>query len=85
MSPLVNPAAPFRFRLSCPKRAKLWPPAAAQLDDACGGDEGNTVADAETTWVTAYAGTVFRVYDDRDGAFMLDFLIAYPDAEVRVR
>ncbi|MFM8435877.1 MAG: hypothetical protein ACKOBP_11160 [Planctomycetia bacterium] len=35
MSPLVNPAAPFRFRLSCPRRAKLWPPAAAQLDDAC--------------------------------------------------
>lgn len=35
MSPLVNPAAPFRFRLACPRRAKLWPPAASQLDDAC--------------------------------------------------
>jgi len=35
MSPLVNPAAPFRFRLTCPRRAKLWPPAAAQLDDSC--------------------------------------------------
>ncbi|NDC53809.1 MAG: hypothetical protein EBZ74_05840 [Planctomycetia bacterium] len=35
MSPLVNPAAPFRFRLACPRRARLWPPPAAQLDDAC--------------------------------------------------
>lgn len=35
MSPLVNSSAPFRFRLSCPKRTKFWPPAAAQLDDAC--------------------------------------------------
>lgn len=35
MSPLVNPAAPFRFRLSCPRRAKLWPPASAQFDDTC--------------------------------------------------
>lgn len=35
MSPLVNPAAPFRFRLACPRRAKLWPPSAAQFDAAC--------------------------------------------------
>ena len=35
MSPLVNPAALFKLRLPCARRAKLWPPAAAQLDDAC--------------------------------------------------
>ena len=35
MSPLVNPAALFRFRFPCERRAKLWPPAAANLDAAC--------------------------------------------------
>lgn len=35
MSPLVNPAALFKLRLPCPRRATLWPPAAAQFDDAC--------------------------------------------------
>ena len=35
MSPLVNPAAPFRFRIPCPWRATLWPPATTALDDAC--------------------------------------------------
>jgi hypothetical protein len=35
MSPLVNPAALFKLRLPCPRRAKLWPPAAWQLDEAC--------------------------------------------------
>lgn len=35
MSPLVNPAALFRFRFPCRRRAKLWPPAAANLDAAC--------------------------------------------------
>jgi hypothetical protein len=35
MSPLINPAALFKLRLPCPRRAKLWPPAATQLDDAC--------------------------------------------------
>lgn len=35
MSPLVNPAAPFRFRLVCPRRATLWPRTPTQLDDAC--------------------------------------------------
>ena len=35
MSPLVNPAALFRLRLSCPPRQRLWPPAGRGLDDAC--------------------------------------------------
>jgi hypothetical protein len=35
MSPLVNPAALFKLRLRCPRRAHLWPPAASQLDDDC--------------------------------------------------
>ena len=35
MSPLVNPAALFRLRLPCRRRARLWPPASWQLDDAC--------------------------------------------------
>ena len=35
MSPLVNPAALFRFRFSCLRREKLWPPAAWGLDAAC--------------------------------------------------
>ena len=35
MCPLVNPAALFRFRIPCRKRKKLWPPAAADLDDSC--------------------------------------------------
>jgi hypothetical protein len=35
MSPLVNPAALFRFRLPCRRRTKLWPPSAWDLDDAC--------------------------------------------------
>ena len=35
MSPLVNPAALFRLRLSCPRRGTLWPPAASGLDEAC--------------------------------------------------
>ncbi len=35
MCPLVNPAALFRLRLSCPKRKTLWPPADWGLDDAC--------------------------------------------------
>jgi len=35
MCPLVNPAALFRFRIPCRKRKKLWPPAAADLDDTC--------------------------------------------------
>jgi hypothetical protein len=35
MSPLVNPAALVRFRFPCPRRAKLWPPAAANLDRSC--------------------------------------------------
>lgn len=35
MSPLVNPAALFRFRFPCRRREKLWPPAAANLDAAC--------------------------------------------------
>jgi hypothetical protein len=35
MSPLVNPAALFRLRLTCPRRETLWPPAASDLDEAC--------------------------------------------------
>ena len=35
MSPLVNPASMFRFRLPCSRRETLWPPAAAGLDDRC--------------------------------------------------
>jgi hypothetical protein len=35
MSPLVNPAALFRFRMTCPRREKLWPPASWGIDDAC--------------------------------------------------
>jgi hypothetical protein len=35
MSPLVNPAALFSFRLPCRKRKTLWPAAAWDLDDAC--------------------------------------------------
>ena len=35
MSPLVNPAAVFKFRLSCPRREQLWPPASAGLDEGC--------------------------------------------------
>ena len=33
MSPLVNPAAPFRLRLPCHRRDRLWPPAPAGLGD----------------------------------------------------
>jgi hypothetical protein len=35
MSPLVNPAALFKLRLSCPRRPVLWPPSPAGLDEAC--------------------------------------------------
>jgi hypothetical protein len=35
MCPIVNPAALFKLRLSCPKRPQLWPPAASGLDEAC--------------------------------------------------
>jgi len=35
MCPLVNPAALFRFRIPCRRRKKLWPPAAADLDESC--------------------------------------------------
>ncbi len=35
MSPLVNPAALFRFRLPCRRRETLWPPDASGIDDAC--------------------------------------------------
>jgi hypothetical protein len=35
MCPLVNPAALFKLRLSCPKRPQLWPPAGSGLDEAC--------------------------------------------------
>lgn len=35
MCALVNPAALFRFRLPCRRRATLWPPADRTLDDAC--------------------------------------------------
>lgn len=35
MSPLVNPAALFRFRFPCRRREKLWPPAAVNFDDSC--------------------------------------------------
>jgi len=35
MSPLVNPAAAFSLRLSCPRRDRLWPPSQRDLDDTC--------------------------------------------------
>jgi hypothetical protein len=35
MTPLVNPAALFRIRLSCPRRERLWPPAGWGIDEAC--------------------------------------------------
>lgn len=35
MSPLVNPAAPFRFRLFCGRRSRLWPPGSWGIDEAC--------------------------------------------------
>ena len=35
MPPLVNPAASFRFRLTCRQRKTLWPPGRSDLDDAC--------------------------------------------------
>jgi len=35
MPPLVNPAALFKLRLPCRRREKLWPPAAAGLDEGC--------------------------------------------------
>lgn len=35
MCPLVNPAALFRLRLTCPRRKVLWPPAASGLDESC--------------------------------------------------
>jgi hypothetical protein len=35
LSPLVNPAAIFKFRLPCRRRDKLWPPASWGIDDAC--------------------------------------------------
>ena len=35
MSPLVNPAALFSFRVPCHRRKKLWPPAAWDLDERC--------------------------------------------------
>lgn len=35
MSPLVNPAALFTLRMTCPRRERLWPPAASGLDEAC--------------------------------------------------
>jgi hypothetical protein len=35
MSPLVNPAALFRFRLPCHRRETLWPPASWGIDEAC--------------------------------------------------
>ena len=35
MSPLVNPASLFRFRLPCRKRKRLWPPASSDLDASC--------------------------------------------------
>jgi hypothetical protein len=33
MSPLVNPAAPFRLRLPCHRRDRLWPPGPDGLGD----------------------------------------------------
>jgi hypothetical protein len=33
MSPLVNPAAPFRLRLPCHRRDRLWPPGPGGLPD----------------------------------------------------
>lgn len=35
MSPLVNPAALFKLRLSCPRRDRLWPPGDTGFDAAC--------------------------------------------------
>ena len=35
MSPLVNPAALFSFRLPCRRRKTLWPQAGWDLDEAC--------------------------------------------------
>ena len=35
MSPLVNPAALFTFRVPCRRRKTLWPPAAWDLDEKC--------------------------------------------------
>ena len=35
MCPLVNPAALFTLRLSCPHRDRLWPPSDSVFDDAC--------------------------------------------------
>lgn len=35
MSPLVNPAALFTFRVPCHRRKTLWPPAAWYLDEKC--------------------------------------------------
>lgn len=35
MSPLVNPASLFRFRLACQKRQKIWPPSSWGIDEGC--------------------------------------------------
>jgi len=35
MSPLVNPAALFRFRFPCRRREKLWPPDSWGIDEGC--------------------------------------------------
>lgn len=35
MSPLVNPAALFRFRFPCQQRKKLWPPPLSGIDERC--------------------------------------------------
>lgn len=35
MSPLVNPAALFRFRFPCHRREKIWPPAGWGVDETC--------------------------------------------------
>jgi hypothetical protein len=35
MTPLINPASLFRLRVPCHHRARLWPPTARGLDDAC--------------------------------------------------